>query len=463
MCKITAYIVHHSQILIALWNGVETGNPGGTSDVVNFKLKGVPERLIPQQSILYPADIGPVHHIVTPRRGQPEPQNGALELVIKPDQQAKVKIDRILEQINEFNRVSKVNHSKIKEQIDISKKQLIPDEDASKLSSAGQTIRECYALADALALHYQKRRQSTLNSLFFLAGMAIIAFEFYAHLFREIFWLLIFYPAFLAIAYFLYRLVKNKKRDFQNKFLDYRALAEGMRVQLFWRIAGLKNEVADHYLYKQRNELRWIRKAVRNWNLLAGDDKQGDNNKYSTSGQRFHNYITMVLNYWVNDQYKFFNSRVGKNHLKIKKHKLIIETLFIAGVSIASFVVIIDIVNCLFNVELIKGITYNASHSQEDGFFRHLLIVCMGLLPAAAATLEGYDEKMAYSEQTKQYERMKDVFEGAKREFEKSLAEQNCSDASEIAFELGTEALSENGDWVLMYRERPLTAPIPKK
>ena len=35
--------------------------------------------------------------------------------------------------------------------------------------------------------------------------------------------------------------------DYDNKYFDYRALAEGLRVQIFWRIAGLRDSVADHY------------------------------------------------------------------------------------------------------------------------------------------------------------------------------------------------------------------------
>jgi protein-S-isoprenylcysteine O-methyltransferase Ste14 len=47
-----------------------------------------------------------------------------------------------------------------------------------------------------------------------------------------------------AFAWYLWA----KRRDYQNKYLDYRALAEGLRVQLFWWLSGLKEAVADHYL-----------------------------------------------------------------------------------------------------------------------------------------------------------------------------------------------------------------------
>jgi hypothetical protein len=39
-----AYIARHSQILIALWDGVTSEAEGGTAQIVRFKLLGVPER-----------------------------------------------------------------------------------------------------------------------------------------------------------------------------------------------------------------------------------------------------------------------------------------------------------------------------------------------------------------------------------------------------------------------------------
>ena len=37
-----AYIAHHCEILIALWDGEDTGKEGGTAQVVRFKLEGIP-------------------------------------------------------------------------------------------------------------------------------------------------------------------------------------------------------------------------------------------------------------------------------------------------------------------------------------------------------------------------------------------------------------------------------------
>ena len=60
----------------------------------------------------------------------------------------------------------------------------------------------------------------------------------------------------------------QKRLDAQGRYLDYRALAEALRVQFYWRLAGLNDSAAASYLRKQLDELRWIRDALRGGNAL---------------------------------------------------------------------------------------------------------------------------------------------------------------------------------------------------
>ncbi len=62
----------------------------------------------------------------------------------------------------------------------------------------------------------------------------------------------------LVVIYILARSSQRRERAH-----DYRALAEGLRVQLFWNLAGLGTSVPANYLQRQRSELDWIRSAIR--------------------------------------------------------------------------------------------------------------------------------------------------------------------------------------------------------
>ena len=59
-----------------------------------------------------------------------------------------------------------------------------------------------------------------------------------------------------------------KRSGWNRKYLDYRALAEGLRVQFYWAAAGVTSEneskfTHDNFLQTQDPELGWIRNIMR--------------------------------------------------------------------------------------------------------------------------------------------------------------------------------------------------------
>jgi hypothetical protein len=68
---------------------------------------------------------------------------------------------------------------------------------------------------------------------------------------------------------------------------------------------------------------------------------------------------------------------------------------------------------------------------------------------------------MAHSEHAKQYSRMPAVFSRAQDVIEGKLHCKDAEAAQDCIRKLGKEALKENGDWVLLHRERPLEMPHP--
>lgn len=64
--------------------------------------------------------------------------------------------------------------------------------------------------------------------------------------------------AFAAIGWF----ALQRCSRCESKAHDYRALAEGLRVQIAWCLAGLPRAVTANYMQRQRGELDWIRTAI---------------------------------------------------------------------------------------------------------------------------------------------------------------------------------------------------------
>jgi hypothetical protein len=141
---------------------------------------------------------------------------------------------------------------------------LPPDQHAALLRLAS-----AYAVTDKLALHFQSRTLRTLKALIFMVLGAVVLFGIYAHLGGESWklWFAAGYILVLASADSFY--LAARKEGQQDKHQDYRTLAEGLRVQFYWRLSGMPDSAAEHYLSKQRSELDWIRHAVQAWGVLT--------------------------------------------------------------------------------------------------------------------------------------------------------------------------------------------------
>jgi hypothetical protein len=233
-----------------------------------------------------------------------------------------------------------------------------------------------------------------------------------------------------------------RERDYHNKHLDYRALAEGLRVQLFWKLAGLKDEVSDHYLRKQRTELEWVREALRTQLRLADWGMVGA--VASPSSQAPLEAIDkLVLPRWVEDQRTFFANAAQRDRHKIERRELWAVWLLVAGLVAGAVVVAGQL---------------SASNSTSSNW-QHVLIVLMGFAPAIAAAMGGYADKMVFASQAKRYLWMAELFARAEARLRNAVSAGNLAAAQVLIAELGNEALGENGDWVLMHRERPPEAP----
>ena len=83
----------------------------------------------------------------------------------------------------------------------------------------------------------------------------------------------------------------------------------------------------------------------------------------------------------------------------------------------------------------------------------------MSIPLVGAALLHNYAEKAAWAEQSKQYHRMAQIFALAEQRLREMIRLGNYQGAQRLIQELRKEALAENGDWVLLHRERPLEQP----
>ena len=449
--QVGAYIVRHSHLLIALWNGKYRNLVGGTSRVVKFQLEGVPEPYAPRSSPIDTPESGPVYHLVTPRVSNPDTEGAPFtrrKLFPKGYAREAERFAHIRRRLDTFNRDVNDRATFLAWQVQKSEHYLFPESETKELPPLLQSLRERFATADSLAIYFQRLTQRTLSQLFVLVMLVAISFELYAHFFPARHWILVVYLVLLAGAYFWFNR-RAKRQDYQNKYQDYRALAEGTRVQFFWQLAGLKLSAADHYLRRQRSELDWICSAIRVWNIPGEIESPASVNPVATEHVRC---LELVLRYWVKDQSRFFVKAAKRDHDKLERYEPYVKVLLRIGIVVTVVVALALVIPHPWRHEAYELI--------EEHHGLHGLLLSLISLPAiGAALLHGYIEKRALSEHTKQYSRMGMIFSNAQERLSQLIKEGQYTQAENLIEELGKEALEENGDWVLLHRERPLEVP----
>jgi hypothetical protein len=223
-------------------------------------------------------------------------------------------------------------------------------------------------------------------------------------------------------------------RRYQNKHLDYRALAEGLRVQFHWTLAGMADDVSDHYLTKHSGELAWIRQAIRIGNIANGC-VNGRSKLTDTSRAK------QLLDKWVRDQRDYYQRVWRRNERKVHRQELMTNGCFGLAVLIA------------------VGMIFGHHALTELPLAHSLLGYAISISFALAAAASGYAEKMVFGEQAKQYNRMAHQFDEAAEALDEALGANDLLRAEALLREIGKEALSENSDWVMLHRARPLEGP----
>jgi hypothetical protein len=162
--------------------------------------------------------------------------------------------------------------------------------------------------------------------------------------------------------------------------------------------------------------------------------------------------MNLVLQHWVLDQAKYFAKAAKRDHQKLERYEPYVKVLLRISVGMTVLVTAARLLPYPWRHELMESLEHNHG--------LHALLLALISLPAiGAAMLHGYIEKRALSEHAKQYSRMGIIFSNARQPLIKMLKDRHYQPAQHLIEELGKEALEENGDWVLLHRERPLEVP----
>lgn len=274
-------IASSSDILLALWDGQPSDKMGGTAHVVRYMRTGhgLPESLARLGSLVDSPEQAIIYHLSTPRRSLPDveqPFEWREPLILgggKSEAEAFKQMHGLLGKMDRREDVAWLATKTGQENLKQSLNYLgVPSEllKSSEISSLAQR----YAEADALALRFQTVTQRTFKAIFVLAVLSALLVSSYwnwghpkpSSLADRNWWSLpekhhpfviehasLLLAAFVTYGWFRWWPLKSRHANRHYKHLDYRALAEALRVQIFWRLSGLTDSVSEKYLRRHRS------------------------------------------------------------------------------------------------------------------------------------------------------------------------------------------------------------------
>jgi hypothetical protein len=423
------FIAYYCHVLVAFWDGLAARGPGGTAQVVELRKGGVPS-MVGESLVAYVPDVGPVVQIVTPRRDQPRPAQCFSVHEIYPERPGwKTTTNKAEHRAGEQEFENAVAHlERFDRDLSLAPVSAEPsglaalrdrtDTAANRLQ--GQTVRSLQSLYVATALAGAAQLTLPADGSFHIPSWAGIAGRI----------------GFLAIAFVVFAIAKRS--DYENRYQDYRAIAEALRVQYAWCCAGLHTRLVEaSYLQMQQSELEWIRLALRTAYLTtavasACIEESPAHPEYAR---------------WIDGQLTYYET-VGKReakHLQRARQAMLVVAVGGGALSAVAAIVAWALSHHWLTVPAAQYVT--VLHTLA--YWATMPVALGGML---ALLIRFYVQQRGFTENARRYHHMFTVFDAAKRRLR-----EHVGDPRKVLEQLGHEALSEHAEWLILHRERPLT------
>jgi|GEM_PF-1709847 len=350
------YVAAYSDILLALTDGpierIESaaliqGESPSAKGIAERKLRGLMFGLLPTSPALSGSDSGPVIHIYAPRIPKtngvsPSTDAGKMEILFQDDCRPE-KVDpadyangswqkegyaTLHEVALNFERLSAEQAIANDEAIKKEFFEMLPDTDDAllaalstpdKIGSLGETLMYLAGLRRRVAdcnRDYDSRVKRLRRTLFLLAFFSALLFAFAEN------WMpardtdstrqlragcLVTAVLSTLASWGVFMLHRARLHDQRSD--DYRAIAEGLRVQFYWTACGSGESVASNYLQRQREEVGWIRCVI---SAAAFPYEPARFLFKSLSPKDRWTLLSAIRKGWVKKQLEYFTVNVDK-------------------------------------------------------------------------------------------------------------------------------------------------------
>jgi hypothetical protein len=393
------YITSHCHLLLALWDGDERNMlTGGTADVVQMALDGLSgnaKDILDKTTALHP-----VLQLVTPQKGAVLPENPLAFRFMQSGRETGYDAGfgglPVFEDIEKFNHDVSVNARYIEQNEATCISGCLSDASLPE-ESVFQPLAGAFSASDALALLYQRKRNTAISSISFVALGLVLSFLLYDEAASVT--ALAVYGGLLAAAWLIYRRVEKGK--WHERYLLYRALAETLRVQLYMRVAGMAFQ-PEIPAWRRERALTFI---------------QGATLPYTVTPLQSNGNVQLVEKCWIEGQLAYHQRSMSK---KGSRHRLnIAMTRWLMMVAVVFYIIVL-VCETAFPETVMGAIVIDLSKTPlpaealltVSGLFK----IIFGTLFAGIAFLSNYYGKQALPEQMDNDDKMQGLFSLAKQE-----------------------------------------------
>ena len=271
-----------------------------------------------------------------------------------------------------------------------------------------KAIDELYGAADVLSIKNAVKHQRILLALSIIGTLITMGFLLYDE--AELHGLILACTVMILFLFYIRR--KAHTLDCHRKYIEYRVLAETLRVQFFLSVAGVQKQVVDILPWFIRQGLPWIEDVLKSLPKMSSHERNP------------------IINFWILDQRAYHNGALAK--AENKKNRDNRTTRVVIAITIIAYLITLFFELFIF--------TQNPGNVDVNAV-RAILKIIVGTMSAVTLFTSSYYGKLSLTYTINDHKRMIALYDNAERE----IAQKG--ETEEILVELAREFLIENSTW----------------
>ena len=396
------YMATHCHILLALWDGAPGKYGCGTAEVVDFALSGSFDPL--SGVCLRSGSNEAVIHIFTPRGEQTEKAAGSVQVLGNREA-----VLDILRKTDDFNRSAAAVRLS-------GESRIAPGDGRDPALEKMELIgRAAGKLSRQSAMRY--RRVLALLAV----ASALLTFAFLIYDEAQAIWMILVCGLMLLAAWGCQRYAVRS--DCHRRYIEYRVLAECLRVQTYLRYAGSRIQASELLSWTQQEETAWILDAL--CALTIGDPPE-----------KAHE----IRACWVEEQRDYHQNASEKAGEKLAVSDRIVRCALVLSVGLYLLGLGYEL--------LCGGLLFRPAVAVTDvELWRTVLKILMGTISAVTLFVANFYGRLSLPRMLSDHQKMERFYAKMSAEIEKR------GQTEALLTVLAREELTENGNWCSYQRD----------